>query len=428
MPRLYPYQVTGAEWLASKRFAYLADEMRVGKTPQAITACDLVGAQRILVVCPAVARLDWGRKFDDFSGAKRPQFVVLTRRALLGPRHGITIVSYDLFQNSHLEGQWDVVILDEAHYLKHPAAKRTKAILGKGGVVHRAKRVWCLGGTPAPNNASELWPVLHVFGVYTGTYEDFVREFCTGYFGPYGFQITGSKNTAKLRALLKPFMLRRTLKEVFPEMTPIMFSDYLIDRTHPMPEEIGTEYELAESLVGVTNIDEAVRILQQQTLSTATLRRHIGILKVAETVNLVCNELESGVNKIVLFAVHRDVIDLLDEQLVDYNPVVIHGGTRPSLRDLALKLFNTDSRHRVFIGQVVAAGTAIDLSVADDALFVEASWVPGENAQAAHRLMNINACKRRLVTVRFMALADSIDEQVQRILRRKTRDLTALFD
>jgi hypothetical protein len=79
----------------------------------------------------------------------------------------------------------------------------------------------------------------------------------------------------------------------------------------------------------------------------------------------------------------------------------------------------------VFIGQIVAAGTNIDLSVADEALFVEASWVPGENAQAAARLQNVN--KNRPITATFVALADSIDERIQTTLRRKTKDLTALF-
>jgi SNF2 family DNA or RNA helicase len=81
---------------------------------------------------------------------------------------------------------------------------------------------------------------------------------------------------------------------------------------------------------------------------------------------------------------------------------------------------------RVFIGQIQAAGVAIDLSMSHEVAFLEASWVPGENAQAAMRVHHLK--QTHPVNIRFFSLADSVDERVQAILRRKTRDLTALFD
>src|SRR5580704_9638623 len=73
----FPYQIAGANWLKVRVQALLADEMRVGKTPQAIHACDLVGAQNILVICPASVRVNWGREFERFSPLDRPCQVVM---------------------------------------------------------------------------------------------------------------------------------------------------------------------------------------------------------------------------------------------------------------------------------------------------------------------------------------------------------------
>ena len=115
----------------------------------------------------------------------------------------------------------------------------------------------------------------------------------------------------------------------------------------------------------------------------------------------------------------------LEARLSEYQPASLSGDTAARRRDAQIARFQTDPACRVFIGQIVAAGTNIDLSVADEALFVEASWVPGENAQAAARLQNVN--KNRPITATFVALADSIDERIQTTLRRKTKDLTALF-
>ena len=75
-----------------------------------------------------------------------------------------------------------------------------------------------MSGTPALNNASELWTMLYVCGVYKYDYPQFLRDFCTGYHTPYGFKITGTKNAEALQGLLEGFMLRRTMAEVRPDI------------------------------------------------------------------------------------------------------------------------------------------------------------------------------------------------------------------
>ena len=431
MPQLLPHQIKGAEWLASKRHALLADEMRVGKAVQTVVACDLLDAQRILVICPAVARINWLREFGKFSTRFLPMTALLssTDCALSS---GINVVSYDLacgYETQHLLGDTDaftnldVLVLDESHYLKSADAQRSQIILGRGGLVHRARHVWALSGTPAPNHYAELWPLLRVFGVYKGSYDEFVREFCTGFRGPYGFQITGSKNTMKLRELLSKVMLRRTMKEVRPEMPSIEFDEFVIPRYQFVPIPFQDRARIADELRFVEYALDFGEDLA--AIPAPTLRRYSGLLKVPAVVDLVKLRLDGGAKKIVLFAYHRDVIQQLSEALAEYGLAMVAGWVSPAIRDAEIREFQRDPACRVFVGQIVAAGTNIDLSVSDEAIFVEASWVPGENAQAAARLQNVN--KNRPITATFVALADSIDERIQTTLRRKTKALTALF-
>jgi SWI/SNF-related matrix-associated actin-dependent regulator 1 of chromatin subfamily A len=422
VPQLLPHQVTGAEWLADKRHALLADEMRVGKAVQTVVACDLLGAERILVICPAVARINWLREFGKFSTRSLPMTALLSSRD--SPlSHGVNVVSYDLLSSVTFAGDQDVLVLDESHYLKSCGAKRTKLVLGKGGLIHRARRTWALSGTPAPNNASELWPILRVFGVYPGGYDAFVQEFCTGFLSPYGFKITGSKNVMKLRELLSKVMLRRTMKEVRPEMPAIEFDEFVVEPDFQFYERDDAYW--SEHV----KVDDA--LFEGKDLAgvpAPTLRRYTGLAKVQAVVDLVKMKLDGGAKKIVLFAYHREVIQQLTGSLMrdGVGAVSLYGDTSQHNREKNMRAFRLDPSCQVFIGQIVAAGTNIDLSVADEALFVEASWVPGENAQAAARLQNVN--KSRLVTATFVALADSIDERIQTALRRKTKDLVALFN
>ena len=156
-------------------------------------------------------------------------------------------------------------------------------------------------------------------------------------------------------------------------------------------------------------------------------RRFVGLQKTPAICELVKSELESGAyDKIVLFAWHRDVIVDMQERLKDFKAVTLFGGTDPERRDKNIKKFQTDRKCRVFIGQIRAAGIAITLTQAHQVGFVESSWVPGDNAQAAMRVHRIG--QTHPVTCRFFGLAGSTDEKVQQVIKRKTRDFTRLFD
>lgn len=415
---LKPWQITGAAWLATKRHALLADEMRVGKTLAALEAARLADAIDILVVCPAVARFNWARNIKQHLGTDAQ--VVLRRSD--APTGQVCVTSYDLVGRC-AEDMWDVVILDESHYLRRCEAGRTKIILGKGGLIHRANCTWFLSGTPAVNHYGELWQMLYVCGIYAGDYEEFLHEFCIVSYGPYGIQIRGSKNHEKLKELMAGFMLRRKFAEIAPQLPPIELSDYTIE----MPRGVHHPDNTLDSpaLRAALESEHPMAALEALAPAVATLRRYIGLAKVQQVAELVRSELEGNTDKIVLFTYHREVLEGLRCQLLEFNPVSLAGGYTPDRRETAVRVFKNDPRCRVFIGQIIAAGTAIDLSVASNALFVESSWVPGENAQAVMRLQNMN--QDRKVTARFIGMAGSLDEQIQRVVRRKTRDLSNLF-
>lgn len=462
MIQLRPYQEAGVQFLFNRRVALLADEMGIGKSAQAIRACSFSKAEKILVLCPASARINWQREFIKFTddafalvqvvfSAKmdfKTSWMILGGKPLEHSR-GITVCSYDLTTNAALlkkllAVEWDALILDEAHYLKTRTAKRTKAVFGKGGLIHKAKRTYALSGTPAPNNPSELWPMLTAFGVTKLPYWEFVQRYCTGHETNYGFQITGANRSRipELKELLKPIMLRRKKEDVLKDLPPITYSDIVVE-AGPVDEEIHfydmwrlkngsletklqAQKELVENVFKATKGPDQLKGLEALIQSVSTMRRYVGLQKLQSIINLVKDDFAGGMEKIVIFAVHRDVIEGLRVALAEFKPVTLYGGTPAEKRQANIDKFTTNPRCRVFIGNVTAAGTAINLTVAHHVLFAECSWVPAENAQAAMRCHRIG--QEKPVTVRFAGLAGSIDERIQAVLRRKTADLTELFD
>lgn len=410
---LRPYQVEGANWLAGKRAALLADEMGLGKTAQAIAACDEVLAENVLVVCPASVCENWRREFGKFS---------MTGIAPL-------VLSYDKAARGDAD-DWigDVLVLDEAHYLKSPTSKRTNRIFGDEnftGVAEQAFRVILLTGTPMPNHPAELWPALRALAPETITnpssgkpysYWQFVKKFCKTEFNGYGDapQIVGAKNHEDLRKRLDGFMLRRLKRDVLKDLPPISYDNLYVEGAVPQDHEyLAQAWAAAEVLqtVGVDGLSKAVDAM-------ATLRRLTGLAKVPACVDWIKDFLESG-RKLVVFAYHKEVID----ELVRNIPTVglIRGNTNPAGRQAEVDAFQDAKGPAVFIGQIQAAGTGITLTAASDVLFVESDWTPANIAQAAQRVHRIGQTEPCLI--RFATLARSIDEDIERALVRKVRDI-----
>lgn len=448
---LREYQKIGALWLASKNCALLGDVPRLGKTAQAITACDLIGARKVLVLCPAIARFQWESEFKKFSTIGRKWAVVLSSRERIGTADGV-ICSYDLaIRNSIATGllstRWDCVITDEGHYLNNRGSQRTRLVYGK--LARKTARLWSLTGSPMRQSAADLWPFFRAAGLFTGDYWDFIEEFITTEQTPFGINITGHKpeRIPELRTLLDRVMLRRTLEDVLlqlpkfdvtttvVEAAPVnarrWFPDVLLRRQteESLLRDVATEIQHLESYVELTGQDSdmaADGLKGMQGVKTEKSRKYVGLQKAPSVAKIVSEELQAEeYQKIVLFAWHRDVVECLRIELKDWHPETLYGGMRVFARENAIKKFQKDPRCKVIICNLTAAGVAIDLSVANHVGFVEASYVPEDNTQACMRVYKYG--QEKPVFARFFSLQHSVDDKIARILRRKTKALIEAF-
>ena len=436
------HQLTGAQFLAERRTALLADLPRVGKTGTAIMAADMVGARRILVVTTASGRPVWRRGFADWSmiGHKTQ---ILTGGDKLADDAEVVIVGWPQMADparimALWKHRWDVLIVDESHAAKSYEAKRTIALFdAAGGLAHRADRVWCLSGTPQANSPFDLFPMLKALAPERLEADDdrpdvsdidvFKRRYCKIKPKKIGFHrwidvIIGGQNLEELAARLDGFYMRRTQQDVgitapIYEIMPLMASPAAVKRAQAAERTNVDAKVLAK--IAADDLDG----LRDDHLGP--VRRIWGELKVAPLVEALREEFDSGLDKVVIAAWHTDVIGELAEQLAKFGVVTLTGATSAREREANVAAFQTDPAVRVFIGNIQAAGEAIDLSAAAELIFAEMSFVPKDAAQMAMRVTNFG--QTRQPRVRVATLEGSIDDAIQTSLLRKWSSINAVM-
>jgi SWI/SNF-related matrix-associated actin-dependent regulator 1 of chromatin subfamily A len=115
MEHLFDYQKTGAQFLVDNPAAFLADEQGLGKTIQVIAASDMLGLKKVVVLCPAIAKINWKREFEKWGTVERDVRVFSYDKMVMSKEVRNEIAAFEP----------DVLVIDEAHYLKNRQAKRT---------------------------------------------------------------------------------------------------------------------------------------------------------------------------------------------------------------------------------------------------------------------------------------------------------------
>ena len=333
-------------------------------------------------------------------------------------------------------------MVHNCHRLKNAEANRTKAVYGvrvdaKRCLAEKAVYRWLLTASPMPNDAGELWTHLSALwpdlirGLQSGRvmdYNQFLERYCVLQYGDYGTKVVGYKDRDGLVALLDSIMLRRDEIKGLPD---------LILREDPTLVEVGNaalaRLEAHEEIVElrrVLNSADArandLDAIEDDFIHLATLRRLTGVLKAKPAAELVLAETGAD-DKVVLFAVHREVIETIQDHLTmaGHDAAVIHGAVPDGKRNMEIDRFNNDPNCRFFIGQIEACKEVINLPAANRVRLVEQAWSPETNAQAIARVHRRG--QLRQVFADAIAIEGSIDETVQRVLLQKARNIHELM-
>lgn len=436
----FPYQLEGIRFALERDGTLLADEMGVGKTIQAIGVINADPTiEDVLIVCPAVMRLVWKRELERWLFRPCTIGVVGIDQNMADKK--IVICNYDRLSTPWLRAKlgrhiWDLAILDESHFCKSPAARRTRLATSI-----QATRRLALSGTPLLNHPTELLPILTWLDPLTwpkNKWFEFGQQHGGAIFNGFAWQYTGATNLDELSEKLRlSVMIRRTKAEVLPDLPAKFRTIVELIPASDIAQLVRTEMEAFERFqaaveqaqsddVGYAKAVKKLKpVWSKEWDNLATIRRQTALAKVPYVVAFVSEAMAAGSNKIVLWCHHRSVaIQLLNELLV-FNPVLMLGGMPPLDRQRAIDKFQTDPRVRVFVGGITAAGLGISLTAAFHCVFAELSWVPAEINQAEDRLHRIGVQDN--VLVQHLVMSGSLDAIMARRLLKKQSIMDAVL-
>ncbi len=268
---LWPFQKADVEYALRRNHCLIADQPGLGKTPVAIAIANELRAKRVLCIVPANIRLQWERRIREWTTMPWPYTV----STILGSRNGVhptanwTIVSYDLARSPEIgaalaRGKYDLLILDEAHYLKTNRTKRTQAVFG-GGLHHefpalasRSGYVLALTGTPLPNRPREAYVLARNLcwdSIDFASEEDFRERFNpsitmegerynpeTKAMETYVYVDERSGRHMELQNRLRVnFMTRHLKHDVLPQLKLPIFDIIQITETAPIKQALAAE-------------------------------------------------------------------------------------------------------------------------------------------------------------------------------------------
>lgn len=427
----YPYQAVGIEWLRSQQEfgqsgVILADVMGLGKTLQGIglvTLNALNAEKNNLIICPNSLVENWKREIRKFS----PDLSLLVhsgtmRTGLHRNLEGFDVVvtSYDSLISDYeilKKVNWNVVILDEAQYIKNPDARRSKA----------AKKLprrfgMAISGTPIENRLLDLWSIADFIDpTIFGTRNEFENNFGDS-----------AESSLLVNERIRPFMLRRNLLDVNSQLPQKVVSDIPLIWPAAMNEiyenvrlEAIREFAIAGGLVATGRL---------RKLTTHPLLMKIGPQDPCElspkfevTIDLLRKVSASG-EKALIFSSFLDMTDLLVEYIQNnFENVFVRsmdGRTEVSERQLLIDEFNEFEGFGVLVCNPIVAGVGLNITGANHVIHYNLEWNPAKEDQATFRVYRPG--QTRVSFIYRLFYLDTIDEVIdQRIqLKRELSDLT----
>jgi SWI/SNF-related matrix-associated actin-dependent regulator 1 of chromatin subfamily A len=423
---LKPFQRAGVSYLLAQRRAFLADEQGLGKTIEALAALESDAAYPAVVVCPASLKLNWLREIEHWLPARSAQVLAGNGTGAGGllAATDITVVNYDIV-TSRLDALrasgLRALVLDESHYCKNAAAKRTQAVQRLAAAVPRDGLILALTGTPVMNRPAELISQLRILGR--------LGDFGSGM--QFGRRFRGPDAHQRLHWHLRSRCFARRLKaDVLPQL-PAKTRAIV-----PVELDNEPEYRLAERDVIAwlqsqpldlreldAKVAAALRAERLVRLNALKLLAARGKLHAARTwIHDFCSSGE----RLVVFAHHREI----QHAVLEHFPNALHilGEDSPSARDTALRAFQAPdgAGNQLIVCSIEVAGQGLTLTRSSNVVFLELDWTPAKHEQAEDRCHRIG--QRDAVNASYLLAASTIDETISTLLERKRAVIGAVTD
>jgi SWI/SNF-related matrix-associated actin-dependent regulator 1 of chromatin subfamily A len=434
--KLYQHQEEGIKFLLSRNGCILGDGMGMGKSVQSIIAALESGAERILIVAPSSTKINWEREINVFCD----DTAIIDGKNFKKAK--FTIINFDILKNFHTlpdnkkrkEGEpeqvlfrdlansnFDLAIVDEAHYLKNHDSIRGK-IMVELSVKHNIPKVWLLTGTPVANRPMDFFNLLKIIKSPIATnWKHFALRYCDG----RQFMRTlkngqrkqiwltdGASNLEELASKTKNLILRRLKTDTLDMPDKVVTPMYhkLDLKGWKMYDLLWEEYMAKRKAEGKKSIET-----QRDLVELILLRKFIAMEAIPYTIELAENAIEMG-RKVIVFTSFTEELEALENHFGKI--AVKHNGPMTTIaKQKSVDAFQNNAKVKVFIGNIKSAGVGITLTEATVVIFNSFDWVTGNNEQAEDRSFRIG--QKNDVNVYYQLFMDTISVRMWETLKNK---------
>lgn len=435
--KLSAYQKSSVHFMIT-RFgrAMNASEMGTGKTATAICMSEYYyNLQPQLIICPSSLKQNWKNEYFKFS-EKKPNLIKNSKCVY---QDDVNIISYSLLSTSNIKikKQFQVIILDESHYIKNRNSKRFKII---SKMTKIAKKVILLSGTPN-SKSSELYTQLYIldptlFGNFFCFKPDrkthknycFACRYCkpTKVFighNKYAYKFDGNEKSWELFAVSNNYITRVKKENVLT--LPDKYRQLVYFDTISNENKLFFDIEMKEleHLKFQKGIRAADFKLMELVRKTANLKINIVESYVKQILNRNDNK------KYLFFAHHKVLLHSIEDQIKNTNKkyIYIDGSTPPEKRQSNVDLFQEDNANVHFaVLSIKAAGTGLNLYKGHVVIFFELLWSEKDMIQAEDRVHRRNL--QHEVLVEYVILKYTTDEIILRSLKNKYKNVAKMLD
>ena len=408
----------------SKRFI-LADDMGLGKTTSTIIAALETGAKKILIICPATLKVNWMREIQNYTDRS----VFIAEGKQYSTEHDFVIVNYDILKNFHdlkdkensliKQSNFDLIILDEAHYVQNAQAQRTKLV---NHICKKVDRLWLLTGTPMTSRPMNYFNLLSLIeSPVAQNWMAFAIRYCQGYQFKAGnrkvWNVTGASNLEELRDRTSRQVLRRLKTDVLDLPEKIITPVYMRLRSKLYEGLMGDYYNWYD------NKKEESNSLTVQFSKLMKVRQVIAEEKIANTIEIAENIISQD-KKVIIFTNFTETLQKIHEHFGKQSVYLDGSCTKPQ-RQYAVDQFQENDKIKIFVGNIKAAGVGITLTAAEAVIINDLSFVPGDLSQAEDRAYRYG--QKNSVSVYYPIFENTIEGIIYDMVNNKKKNIETVM-
>jgi SNF2 family DNA or RNA helicase len=411
------HQKIAIESLAGSKRFILADDMGLGKTTATIIAALETGAKKILIICPATLKINWQREIENYTDRS----IFISESKSFSTEHDFVIVNYDILKNFYdlkdkansliTKCNFDLIIIDEAHYIQNAQAQRTKLI---NSFSTKVDRLWLLTGTPMTSRPMNYFNLLSLIeSPVAQNWMAYAIRYCQGYQFTAGkrkiWNVSGASNLEELRDRTSRQVLRRLKTDVLDLPDKIITPVYLRLKSKDYETEVGEYYDWYE------NKKDESKSLTVQFSKLMKVRQIIAEEKIKQTIELAQNIIDQD-KKVIIFTNFTDTLRKIHEHFGKQSVYLDGSCTKPQ-RQYAVDQFQENEKIKVFVGNLKATGVGITLTAGEACIMNDLSFVPSDHSQAEDRAYRYG--QKNTVSVYYPIFENTIEGIIYDMLNHK---------